>query len=423
MKPYLTTSTQAGAGVSELAELRNQLGRELSLPAFHTLLHRAAHGLGRDALFGTCLITCSDEFQGDLRRSFDQDVAQPLLSASFGEAQRSFEISNLGARVEPGTMALFADHFVQPEHAGAELFVAHISAHLGRRRDGETFEYGYSQRFGTRSPCCGALNAALQTPAKFEPMRLTWLDQLRDSFGGRRLEELRELPVGVRPIQHAVTHAVLQAEAALTDLWRDPPDAGQTILLVSSVSVNQPGEDGLLPVAYHLLRVDGKTVRVVEGNSLPAGPADQEVDLTGDLLTVTRNHRTATRCAALTQLPGPHSPAPSPELAACVQQVREVVVELGQDPTAWRVYVRPLLRGMFQALALVDPRHGVTALRAEPSVEWALPEELEALESGDDASLCNVLRATETRVQQLRYEDAQRILDRLVAADTPLFGA
>ena len=149
-------------------ELAQALGREQPLDSFHGLVRRAAQSVRSAASYGCCLVSCSDEFNGELRYVFDRDVGRPLTARHAARHHGTFPLSNLSGRYEPGTFALVADHFTFPALGEPEdqekLLLIEIAAHVGRRTEGHRTVYGEIDRFGRESPCCGALGAMLSPP-------------------------------------------------------------------------------------------------------------------------------------------------------------------------------------------------------------------------------------------------------------------
>ncbi len=134
-----------------------------------------------------------------------------------------------------------------------------ISSTLDARKASQTTStrWGELDRFGTTSPCCGALRLLLDAPASAAAVRFPWFDQLSAFFGPARLAVLRADRGPHAMLRTAVVHAVLQAETAIADLLREPPTTPTHVLLVALVVVNRRGPDNAILVALHHLRFAG----------------------------------------------------------------------------------------------------------------------------------------------------------------------
>jgi len=406
-------------------ELEAWNGRELPLAEYHAILRRTAERLQASDQVGTCLVSCSDEFVGDLRGGFHRDVAQPLMARHAGNLQRTFEISNLGGRMEAGSVWLVDDHFRPDVEPAERLLVVQVSAHVGRRKHGGRYEYGAIDRFGRRSTCCGALQALLAPPPVLESMRTPWLEELQTAFGPRRLAELARLDPATVPVRLAVVHAVLQAEAALTEIWVDPPQARTSILLVATVALTEDRENGVLPVGCHLVRCDDRSGRIERGHDLRSSPEALDVDIGGETLAVRSREDDGAADApgdlprsSPSRLEGAHVEVAARHVAG----LRERIAEFRGDPLSWRVYARPLLRSFFSGLVKIAPELGADVLRVETAAPWVQDSQrrrvLAAPHPGPEE--LRILHDVEEQVQQLRHREAQHVLEVLAGENTPL---
>jgi hypothetical protein len=415
-----------------LIELEGLVGRTLPLDQVHHALRRAAQGLGRFDEYGACLVTCSDEFQGEVRVRFDRDVARPLMALATVGARRIFAVSNLGGRVEPGAIAIADDHFtVKSRHGGKKLILIPIAAHVGRRREGHEFVWGEIDRFGRRSPSCGALRLLLQPPAAAASVRFPWFDQLRAFFGPERLEALRSDPMCM--VKTAVVHAVLQAETALTDVFRDPPSSATRFLIVPMVVVNHEGPDDAIVVGVHDVRVEDGAPEVVHGTALRTTPAALAVSAEGGRVTITSDEGFVSpprhvKPAAEPQLE-PEAPAPvaraatAPAALERLEDARGDVLRFKQHPHLARVYARPILRGLLQGLSVLAPEVALAAMAFEGSRAAVRTQHLRKLlargPSTEEAR--RVLHDMEAEIQQLDHRRAQEVLELLTLEHSPLF--
>lgn len=368
------------ASPTALASLARLLGRETSLDVVHGEIRRAAQTVARVAEYGMCLITCSDEFQGELRASFDRDVAQPLMAPLTLQQRRIFSVSNLGGRVEPGALELANDHFtVRTAREGEKLLVVELAAHVGKILEGHGAVYGTLDRFGVRSPCCGALTLLLEKPRSSTTVRYPWFEQLTAFFGPERLAELRADAGPLRLVRTAVVHAVLQVETAIVDLLRDPPRTPTHALICALIVVNQRGPDTAVLVGFHHLRFDAAGAWIEGGASLRARPdslapvlengrlridsrplAREESPRDEDLVTRDGVARRSARLGPAERVL--RSALASPELTSEAARVRALTQQLGNRSIDVATYARPILRAVLQRVARQQPEFALAVL-------------------------------------------------------------
>jgi len=417
-------------------ELHRHIGTEMPLDQFHLSLRRIASVVSGVAHYGACLVTCSDEKQGILRGSFERDVAIPLISGVANARERVFAVSNLCGRLEPGAFALIDDHFTRLAGRSEKLIIIEIASHVGRIRNGATSTYGQVERFGRHSPCCGALTTLLAPRPVTGTVRHPWFEQLNAFFGPVRIDALRQLEPSARMIAAAVVHAALQAESAVAEIIQDAPQTPTDVLLVSGVAVNQQWADGFLPVSCHHLHARDGSVDIRSGFSLRTTPEALHIDLAGARVRIDGGH--AMETAAQVRRSRPVSVAASeedsgveaalavldglpPEQQTALEQrladVRRQVEAVRHDPAAWRSYSRPILRGLFRGLSIVQPEVGIASLIFEGGEHLVARQKLrELLRAGPtSAQGRQVLHDMEAELQQLNHEDAQQVLDLLLA--------
>ena len=418
--------------------LRRIIGKEQPLDQFHLMLRRAAAEVSGIASYGACLVTCSDERLGLTRAGFDREVATPLIADVANARDRVFSVSNMCGRLEPGAFPLIDDHFTRVNQA-PKLVVMEIASHVGRIRHAATHTYGAIGRFGRESPCCGALTSLLAAPNVTGTVRHPWFEQLNAFFGPVRLAALREIRDSTRMVAAAIVHAVLQAESAVSDILQHPPMSRTDVLLAAGVAVNQQWADGFLPVAYHHLRIEAGAAQIVSGFSLRTTPEALKIDVSGARIVVEGGHamESAPRVprhieqpaaeAAETGIEGvPEetlaaladlSPEHKEELERRVEAVRGQVESIRHDPAAWRTYSRPILRGLFRGLSVVQPELGVAAMLYEGGEKLFAKHKLRQVIQRGPSTLDGrrVLHDIEAELQQLNHEDAQQVLDILLA--------
>ncbi|MCE9595363.1 MAG: hypothetical protein K8S98_14345 [Planctomycetes bacterium] len=326
------------------------------------------------------MVTCSDEFQGELRAGFDRDVAQPLMAPLTMQQRRIFTVSNLGGRIEPGALELANDHFtVKTRTGGAKLLLVEVASHVGKILDGHEHTYGTLDRFGVRSPCCGALTMLLEKPRSSQTVRHPWFEQLSAFFGPERLAELRADEGPLRLVRTAVVHTVLQVETAIDDLFRDPPATPTHVLICAVLVINQRGPDTAVLVGCHHLRFDGRRVWVEAGASLRARPDAMDVQVeNGRLRIVSRPLRddAVSHDVELTSVVGIAQRAASlgavervlkagltrPEVVLEAERVRELAAHAVTRSIELETYARPLLRAVLQRISRTQPELGLAVL-------------------------------------------------------------
>jgi len=413
-----------------LRELATRLGREESLSAVHASILRATHALRPVVESGAMLAACSDEFNGELRAAFDRDVARQLSAAHVPGSRRVFSVSNMGGRIEPGAIALANLHFTsRSSRAGEKLLLLEIASHVGRRElAGGRCVWGELDRFGTPSPCCGALRMLLDVPKSAATVRFPWFDQLTAFFGPERLATLRADTSPHAMIRAAVVHAVLQSETAIVDLLREPPSTPTHVLLASLVIVNQRGTDNAIPVGLHHLRFADGEARSMEGTALRSTPAELVLDDSRSHLVVSSGfaeedepHVTYADAAVTA---GARSKARDPLARALVARHRRYLALLARDRQTLHTYARLVLRAFLQGLSVVAPEVALAALALEGQRELLRPARLDELARRDPAraEAQRILHDLEPSLVQLGHREAHEMLATLLAERHPLLG-
>jgi len=415
-----------------LRDFAAQVGREDSLSVVHGAVLRAAHAIRPVVESGALLAACSDEFNGEVRAAFERDVACMLTAPNIPGKRRVFSVSNLGGRIEPGAIALANLHFTAlSQQAGEKLLLIEIASHVGRREGAQGATWGELDRFGTTSPCCGALQLLLDVPAGAEAVRFPWFDQLNAFFGAERLGALRSDTSPYRMLRAAIVHAVLQAETAIVDLLREPPGTSTQVLLVALVVVNRRGTDNAIPVGLHRLRFEGGAAEFVFGTSLRSTPASIVVDAAQSCLRVSSSTPEAPRAAApILRLEAHGIPprvrelAAAPAVRAQLESGRRQLRAMHAHPSALRIYSRPLLRALLQGLSIAAPELALTALALESGHEFFRAMHVRRLiEHGPStAEARKAIHDFEPMLQQLGHQQAREVLETLLAETHPVLG-
>jgi hypothetical protein len=204
------------------------------------------------------------------------------------------------------------------------------------------------------------------------------------------------------------------------------------VLIAPLVVFNQNGLEDVLPVGVHHLFADGREVAIVHGNGLRSTPGALRFALEAGRMRVTSDEpfepSTERRAVAV----------PPPELK---QQLHAVTVTGGEEgrvraelvhdefhrarrhvermrthPHLWRVYARPVLRGLVQGLSIVAPEIGIAAMLVETGADAVRAQHLKRLlaRGPTKAEARKALHDIEAEIQQLGHRDAQEVLDILV---------
>ena len=123
------------------------------------------------------------------------------------------------------------------------MLVVKINSHAAVRDTPEGPEYGWLDRYGGESACCGTL-AALMEGTERPPVRE--LAQLFAVDGRNRVDVLHDMsrvPVEQRALLAAVTNARLQAHRAVLDIKENRPRSPTMFLVLPCVTINRPGPD------------------------------------------------------------------------------------------------------------------------------------------------------------------------------------
>jgi len=244
----------------------------------------------RARVVGACQVACSDEAEWECTTAFQRWFAERLLPALKPGCHAPFRSINLGGRYEWGAVGAAEAHFASPEsRGGIKLLVLKINAHVGvgPREDG--VEYGRLERYGSESPCCGALCAMLAG------QRLPALDEIRQTFqssGRDRLAALAD-PRAVAPrnraLLAAMTEARLQSERAVQDILEHQPATPTRYLVLPCVSLNRPGPETELLVGVHEVDATGQA-RVTGYRGLGDDPGRYRLRYDLGRLRVTDDH-------------------------------------------------------------------------------------------------------------------------------------
>lgn len=421
-----------------LTELQRLVGVETPLDAYHGALRRAAHSAARFAAHGAVLVTCSDEFQGELRVTFERDVARPLTSGSLVGQRNVFALSNMGGRLEVGALELAQQHFSLRSSSGERTIVVEIMAHCGVMAGVGGPKYGLVDRFGQTSECCGALSRLLESGDRFAAVRHPWFEQLSAFFGVERIAALHQVDPSTRLLIAAVVHAVLQGESGVADTLRAAPPAPTHFLIACGVVLNRAGADSVLPVALHHLRAEGGDVKIVHGASLRSTPqairiahengrvrvaVDEDApSATARRIDIAQLGEFEDNARRLAQKTDERLVAQAKLARELLENARRRMLRLKGRPQAWDVYARPVLRGLMQGLGVVAPEYGLVAMLVQSGHDPERVGRLRGLlqKGPTSAEARRALYEVEAGIQQLGRRDAQEVLEVLLGERSPL---
>lgn len=222
--------------------LQDLIGIESELSQVSNALRQFAQELGA-LVVGGYHVTCSDEAETECAEAFHHWFAREVLPELKPDSRAPFRSINLGGRYEPGAIRVAEGHYATPRSREAfKLLVVKINAHTAVRPSAQGPEYGWLERYGCRSACCGAL-AGL-----FEGSSVPAVEELRETFaseGKNRLAVLEDesrVAARHRALLTAVTSAALQANRAVRDIRHDQPETPTVFLVLPCVTVNRPSE-------------------------------------------------------------------------------------------------------------------------------------------------------------------------------------
>ncbi len=227
-----------------MSELHRLIGREVEMAQIAWALRRLVEEL-RPEVVGACQVACADEAEWPCLDAFQRWFAGVELPEWKSEWRSAMRVVNLGARYERGLAPLAEQHFAAAAPGrGLKLMVVKINSHVALRTLPDGPDFGWLERYGELSACCGALAAML------EGSSLPGARELADAFtlGGRDraavLRNLRQVPVEERALRAAVVNALLQSQRAAADIAEHTPAGPTLYLILPCLSINRPGPDG-----------------------------------------------------------------------------------------------------------------------------------------------------------------------------------
>jgi hypothetical protein len=236
-----------------MPRLHELIGIECDLGEVSNALRQFAQELDAPVV-GAHQIACSDEAERECSEAFQHWFVRELLPELKSDIRAPFRSVNLGARYEWGAIRVAEEHFATPaSRKASKLLVVKINSHAAVRQTAAGPEYGWLDRYGCRTTCCGALAALFGTSDTLLPA----LEELREAFqadGTYRIADLADQRLVAprdRALLAAVTNARLQAQRVALDIQQFEPETPTVFLVLPCVTINRPGPDTELVVGEY----------------------------------------------------------------------------------------------------------------------------------------------------------------------------
>ncbi len=272
-----------------MTRLKDVIGVEGELARIGGALRQFAQDLGAPVT-GACHVMCADETELECAGAFQHWFVREIVPELKPDVRAPFRTVNLGGRYEWGSVRIAEDHFATAAaHQAFKLLVLKINAHTAVHLSANGPEYGYLQRYGRRSSCCGALSGL------FGDSQLPAVEELRETLrsdGQDRVAVLGDssvVPPRHRSLFTAVTSARLQAQRAVRDIQEYEPKSPTVFLVLPCVTINRPGPDTELVVGQYGVDRTGK-VAEVKYRGLGDAPAKYRLRLDQGQATIEDDH-------------------------------------------------------------------------------------------------------------------------------------
>lgn len=242
-----------------MSELREIIGREISLDAVSGALRDYVRGVGV-AEVGAHHVTCSDESEIECIEVFQRVFVQLLLPDLGPEKKAAFHTSNLGGRYEWGSAPIAEQHFATRQSTvGAKCVLIKINGHVAVTETADGRLYGPMDRYHINSSACGALHALLA--GNEQPFAA----DLNEAFGADGIDRVSLLLDSAsvnaqhRYLFAAVASARLQAARAMRDVQAHSASSPTVYVIAPCVTFNRPGPDTEFLVGFYVAdyRADG----------------------------------------------------------------------------------------------------------------------------------------------------------------------
>lgn len=369
----------------------------------------------RPPVVGALQLTCSDEAEYEVAQVFRRDFVRALLPALHFDDKAPFHTANLGGRYEWGSAEVAEEHFANAK--GAEdwkLMVLKLNAHVGAEEVDGKSTHGWLSRYGSPSPCCGALHALLAGDTR------PFVKELAETFaieGVDRLAQLRAAPEEQRALLAAIAQARLQARMAMLDVQDRSPKTPTVTLILPSVSFNRRHHDTEMLLGVYVCDRRGPE-RHDEYSGLGDRPADYRLsDDVGGLRVedpgmrtprIARDHRRLV-------LEGWNDRRPA-EGAPQDARLQDAVRAAREQTRAGHRTARMALKGLLVAAVAVAPVPAALALFGEGvlAIHYTAKAHKLAREAGGDPVARSMLSDLQGRIDELDPVQAQHLVDLLV---------
>ncbi|MFZ5833300.1 MAG: hypothetical protein ACOY3P_24690 [Planctomycetota bacterium] len=227
-----------------MAQLQEFIGHERDLGVLGWAIRQFALQLGASTV-GALHVTCSDEAESECVEAFQRWFVAGTLPDLKDNRRAPMRTANIAGRYEWGSVVLLDEHFSTPgSRQTLKLLVVKINSHVAVRQLPEGPDYGWSERYGIETPCCGGLEALL-AGSPLPPIRelaATFSHDGRNRVG--LLLDMGRVPLGYRAVYAAAVNAQLQAQRAVADIRGRRPRSPTIFLVLPAVTINRPGPDG-----------------------------------------------------------------------------------------------------------------------------------------------------------------------------------
>ncbi len=270
-------------------KLHALIGSECKLEATSTALREFIEEL-RPAVVGAHHVTCSDETERECAETFHRWFAGRMLPELKPANRAAFRTANLGARYEWGAIRIAEEHFTQPSPPpGLKVVLLKLNSHAAVRDAPQGPEYGWLDRYGCESACCGTLASLLEGSELAAVRELARLFDLDGRDRVRVILDSNRVPVPQRALLAAVVNARLQARRAVADIEEHRPHGPTIFLVLPCVTLNRPGPDTELVVGQYGIDWTGKSPET-KYRGLSEDPAQYRVSHQQRALVIADDH-------------------------------------------------------------------------------------------------------------------------------------
>jgi hypothetical protein len=226
-----------------MSRIHSLIGVECYMEKLIEAMRELVEGLDAPVV-GVQHVVCSDETEWECTEALQRWFSGRLLPALKSSSRQAFRSVNLGGRYEWGSVRIAEEHYATAETASAfKIMVLKINSHTAVRQTPQGPEYGWLDRYGRESACCGALAALLEGSSLPAVQELAQTFSLGDRDRLAALHDPEIIPIEHRALAAAVVNARLQAQRAVIDLNEHRPHSPTVFLVFPCVTINRPGPD------------------------------------------------------------------------------------------------------------------------------------------------------------------------------------